>query len=148
MDSASQQADREGASGAFRAFTPFAAFAHDEVLPALSIHFAVPEASTFTWRVRADGTLHVRGARIWLTRARSPYDYWLNPGETLRVYRGERLWLSVDAGNSAAPSAAAPGAAACVTLTSAWRPPFATVRSAAGRCVNWFALLTARRLAR
>lgn len=138
MDSASQQADQEGASGAFSAFSSFGAPAHDDALPALSIHFTVPLAGTSTWRVRADGTLRVHGARIWLTRACSPYDHWLNPGETLRVYRGERLWLSVDSGN----------AAARVTLTSAWRPPFAAVRRAAGRCTNWLALLTTRRLAR
>ncbi|CAB3791248.1 hypothetical protein LMG28688_03276 [Paraburkholderia caffeinitolerans] len=138
MDSASQHADQEGASGPFSVSSIFAAPAHDDALPALSIHFAVPATGTFTWRVRADGTLRVHGARVWLTRACSPYDHWLSPGETLRVYRGERLWLSVDAGN----------AAARVTLTSAWRPPFATVRRTAGRCADWFALLTTRRLVR
>ncbi|MCG5074312.1 DUF2917 domain-containing protein [Paraburkholderia tagetis] len=125
MDFASQQADQDSASGAL---------IHDDALPALSIHFAVPATGTFTWRVRADSTLRVYGARIWLTRARSPYDHWLNPGETLRVYRGERLWLSAD-GESAA---------ARVTLTSAWRPPFAAVRRAGGRCASRLALLAVR----
>ncbi|WP_043285518.1 DUF2917 domain-containing protein [Paraburkholderia oxyphila] len=125
MDSASQQADQDDA---------FSALAHDDALPAVSIHFAVPVAATLTWRVRADSTLRVYGARIWLTRARSPYDHSLKPGETLRVYRGERLWLSADGDN----------AAARVTLTSAWRPPFAAVRRAAARCAGRLALLTVR----
>lgn len=125
MDFASQQADQDDA---------FSVLAHDDTLPALSIHFAIPVAGTLTWRVRADGTLRVYGARIWLTRARSPYDHWLNPGERLRVYRGERLWLSADGGN----------AGARVTLTSAWRPPFAAVRRAAARCAARLAWLTVR----
>ncbi|HKT95842.1 MAG TPA: DUF2917 domain-containing protein [Paraburkholderia sp.] len=125
MDFASQQADQDDV---------FSTLAHDDALPALSIHFAVPVAGTLTWRVRADSTLRVYGARIWLTRARSPYDHWLNPGEMLRVYRGERLWLSADGGN----------AAARVTLTSAWRPSFATLRRAAARCASRLTLLTVR----
>ncbi|MFD1554522.1 DUF2917 domain-containing protein [Paraburkholderia silviterrae] len=68
----------------------------------------------------------VYGARIWLTRARFPYDHWLPPGEMLRVYRGERLWLSADGGN----------AAARVMLTSAWRPPAAPAGWRSSRCVS------------
>jgi hypothetical protein len=117
MDAASQQADQQGARGAH------AALWHDDALPAMSIHFAVPAAGTFTWRVRADSTLRVDGTRIWLTRARSPYDHWLDPGDLLRVYRGERLWLSTD--NESA--------SARVTLTSAWQPPFVAARRAAAR---------------
>lgn len=125
MDFASQQADQDDA---------FGTLAHDDALPALSIHFALPAAGTFTWRVRADSTLRVYGARIWLTRARSPYDHWLNPGEMLRVHRGERLWISADGG----------GAAARVTLTCAWQPPFASLRGTVARCISRLALLTVR----
>lgn len=125
MDFASQQADQDDA---------FRTLAHDDALPALSIHFAVPAAGTFTWRVRADSTLRVYDARIWLTRARSPYDHWLNPGDMLRVHRGERLWLSTDGGT----------AAARVTLTCTWRPPFAALRQAVARCASRVALLTVR----
>jgi len=36
-------------------------------------------------------------ARVWVTRIFSPYDYWLQAGDVLRVTRGERIWLSTDA---------------------------------------------------
>lgn len=127
MDFASQQADQDDT---------FGTLTHDDALPALSIHFALPAAGTLTWRVRADSTLRVYGARIWLTRARSPYDHWLDPGEMLRVHRGERLWISADGGGG--------GTAARVTLTCAWQPPFASLRRAVARCVSRLALLTVR----
>lgn len=84
----------------------------DEALPKLVLHFAVNPAVTVTWRVTADAELHVHSERIWLTRIRSPYDYWMNPGETMRLQRGERIWLSTDSEE-----------AARVSLTSAWRAP-------------------------
>ncbi|WP_322011508.1 DUF2917 domain-containing protein [Paraburkholderia sp. J12] len=98
-------------------------------LPAQSLHFAVPQGQTFTWRLAADSLLRVYGAQVWVTRARSPYDHWLNPGETLRLARGERIWLSTDA-----------DAPARVTLTSAWRPR-SGVLSAFARLAAWPFLL-------
>ena len=106
----------------------------DDPLPAQSIHFAVPPQLTLTWRVTASATLRIHVAPVWVTRARSPYDYWLKPGETLRLERGERIWLSTEA---ALP--------ARMTLTSAWRPPFAGVRRGTERLAAWLALLTLRR---
>ncbi|HEY4802530.1 MAG TPA: DUF2917 domain-containing protein [Paraburkholderia sp.] len=106
----------------------------DDPLPAQSIHFAVPPMRTLTWRVTAPATLRIHVAQVWVTRARSPYDHWLKPGETLRLERGERIWLSTEA---ALP--------ARVTLTSAWRPPFAGVRRGTERLAAWLALLTLRR---
>lgn len=84
----------------------------DEALPKLVLHFAVNPAVTVTWRVTADAELHVHSERIWLTRIRSPYDYWMKAGETMRLQRGERIWLSTDSHE-----------AARVSLTSAWRAP-------------------------
>lgn len=131
MDDASQQADSPAfRSGAQPHPAPTAPAAqtrglshernpdtHDEPLPALSLHLAVPPGLTLTWRVSADSTLRVYGATVWITRAGSPYDHWLNPGETLRLARGERIWLSTEA-----------DVPARVTLTSPWRPPLATLR--------------------
>jgi hypothetical protein len=103
---------------------------HDDPLPALSLHFAVPHQQTLTWRLAADSTLRVYGAQVWVTRACSPYDHWLNPGETLRLSRGERIWLSTEAHTPAR-----------ITLTSAWQPRFATLRRAFGKLTAWPALL-------
>jgi hypothetical protein len=141
MDEASQQPGVCSAVSALAADFGADFAAHDVALPALSIHFAVPRATTLTWRVSADGTLRVYGARIWLTRARSPYDHWLNPGDMLRVHRGERLWLSADDINDTdhTPDAATHRPLARVTLTSAWRQPgFASV--AVERLAAWLDL--------
>jgi hypothetical protein len=106
----------------------------DDPLPAQSIHFAVPPSRTLTWRVTAPATLRTHAAQVWITRARSPYDHWVKPGETLRLERGERIWISTDA-----------EVAARVMITSAWRPPFAEVRRGVERLAEWLALLTLRR---
>ncbi|WP_325624719.1 DUF2917 domain-containing protein [Paraburkholderia sp.] len=103
-------------------------------MPAQSVHFAVPPKRTLTWRVHASATLHIHAAPVWVTRARSPYDHWLRPGETLRLERGERIWLSTEADMPAQ-----------VTVTSAWRPPFAGARRGIERVAAWLALLTLRR---
>lgn len=106
----------------------------DDPLPAQSIHFAVPPMRTLTWRVNAPATLRVQVAQVWVTRARSPYDHWLQPGETLRLERGERIWLSTE---TALP--------ARVSITSVWQPPFAGVRRGMERLAAWLALPTLRR---
>lgn len=96
----------------------------DNPLPALSLHFPVPPSQTCTWRVQSDAVLRVYGERVWLTRARSPYDHWLDPGDTLRLQRGERIWVSTDGTGPAR-----------VSLTSPWSPR----RTAALRWVECFA---------
>lgn len=106
----------------------------DDPLPSQSIHFAVPPLRTLTWRVNASATLRIQSAQVWVTRARSPYDHWLQPGETLRLECGERIWLSTEA---ALP--------ARVSITSAWQPPFAGMRRCRERLAAWLALLTLRR---
>ncbi|CAB3788867.1 DUF2917 domain-containing protein [Paraburkholderia fynbosensis] len=68
----------------------------DELLPIVVVHFSVLPGATLTWRVDADSTLAVQGARVWLTRVSSPYDHWLAPGDEFRLQRGERVWLSTD----------------------------------------------------
>ena len=68
----------------------------NERLPKVVVHFPVAPGTTLTWRVEAHSTLAVNGARLWLTRVCSPYDYWLVPGQTINLQRGERIWLSTD----------------------------------------------------
>lgn len=72
------------------------AYQQDERLPKVVVHFPVAPGATLTWRVEADSTLAVNGARLWLTRVSSPYDHWLVPGQTFSLQRGERIWLSID----------------------------------------------------
>jgi hypothetical protein len=95
--------------------------------PRITIHFSVAPMVTVEWRVRAASELQVTGARVWLTRLSLDYDYWLQPGDTLRLKRGERIWLSVDGDMSAD-----------VSLTSdyAWFRP---------RMSRWFGLLASLR---
>lgn len=65
-------------------------------LPRMVVHLAVPVGTTITWRARSDSELRVCGSHIWLTRVGAPYDYWISPGDILRVKRGERIWISTD----------------------------------------------------
>ena len=65
--------------------------------PEMVIRFAVVPGQTVSWRVLADSELRVGNARVWVTRIFSPYDYWLQPGDVLRLTRRERIWLSTDA---------------------------------------------------
>jgi hypothetical protein len=143
MENTMDQASQQDAAGACQVFSFDRLSQEPDVpLPAQSIHFAVPIGQTLTLRVAADSTLHVHAARVWITRARSPYDHWLKPGDTLRVLRGERLWISSDNPADLAPDAAR------VTITSAWRPPLAGARQIAARCIAFFSLLTPRRAPR
>ena len=73
----------------------------DERLTKVVVHFSVMPGATLSWRVNADSTLAVHGARVWLTRVSSPYDYWLAPGDEFRLQRGERVWLSTDGDHDA-----------------------------------------------
>jgi hypothetical protein len=73
-----------------------AQYQQDERLPKVVLHFPVMPAATLTWRIEADSTLAVQGARVWLTRVSSPDDHWLAPGAEFRLQRGERVWISTD----------------------------------------------------
>ncbi|SIT46098.1 conserved hypothetical protein [Paraburkholderia piptadeniae] len=68
----------------------------EERLPRVVVHFEVQPGATMSWRVDANTELLVQGARVWLTRAASPYDHWLQIGDTFRLQRGERVWVSAD----------------------------------------------------
>lgn len=60
------------------------------------IHLALLPGQTVSWRIVADSEIRTHGSRVWLTRLFSPCDYWMQPGDVLRVTRGERIWLSSD----------------------------------------------------
>jgi len=92
----------------FRAAPETSASAH-ALSPEMVIRFVVQPGHTASWRVLSDSELRVGTARVWVTRVFSPYDYWLQTGDVLRVSRGERIWLSTDA-----------NIAAEISLTSAY----------------------------
>jgi len=52
--------------------------------------------------------LSVHGAPVWVTRSNDVEDYWLAPGRSLRLRRGERLWLSVEGERAARVAFVAP----------------------------------------
>ncbi|SAK94063.1 hypothetical protein AWB77_05358 [Caballeronia fortuita] len=50
-----------------------------------------------SWCLSRDAELRIADAgapSVWLTRHRDPYDYWLKPGDVVRLARGERVWLT------------------------------------------------------
>ena len=49
---------------------------------------------TVSWRLSRDAELRIADASVWLTRHQDPYDYWMKPGDVVRLTRGERVWLS------------------------------------------------------
>ncbi|KVO06232.1 hypothetical protein WL05_24435 [Burkholderia ubonensis] len=65
-------------------------------LPRVVIHFAVAPRKTLTWRAPNDAELRAHDATLWVTRLASIDDYWMRPGDVLRIPRGERIWLSAD----------------------------------------------------
>ncbi|CAG4917346.1 DUF2917 domain-containing protein [Paraburkholderia saeva] len=60
------------------------------------IQFAVAAGETVALKIRHDTVVSSAGARLWVTRAGDKWDYWLKPGETLRLLRGERIWVTGD----------------------------------------------------
>jgi hypothetical protein len=70
--------------------------AGEQRVPRMVIHLALAPGRTLSWRVKANSEIRAFGARVWLTRIYSPYDYWLLPGEMVQVARGERIWVSAD----------------------------------------------------
>jgi Protein of unknown function (DUF2917) len=69
----------------------------DTRLPSVTLRFALEPHRLFCWEVAEDAELLVLRERIWLTRFDSDYDYWLKPGEAIRLTRNERVRISTDA---------------------------------------------------
>ncbi|HEF5874530.1 TPA: DUF2917 domain-containing protein [Burkholderia cenocepacia] len=70
-------------------------------LPTVVIRFAVAPRTTMTWRAPRDAEIRAHGAALWITRPPSVDDYWVRPGDVLRIARGERIWIGTDADQSA-----------------------------------------------
>jgi hypothetical protein len=61
-----------------------------------SITFEIEPGETIPMMIAHSTRLSVEGAPVWVTRSNDVEDYWLDPGSSLHLRRGERLWLSVD----------------------------------------------------
>jgi hypothetical protein len=73
-----------------------------------SITFEIKAGETVPMKVARSIRLAVSGGAVWVTRSNDTEDYWLQPGHTLRLRRGERLWLSVEGGDRAIVAFAVP----------------------------------------
>ncbi|MEN2472489.1 DUF2917 domain-containing protein [Burkholderia sp. GS2Y] len=65
-------------------------------LPTVVIRFAVAPRTTMTWRAPQDAEIRAHDAALWITRPPSVDDYWVRPGDVLRIARGDRIWLGTD----------------------------------------------------
>ncbi|HEY4349773.1 MAG TPA: DUF2917 domain-containing protein [Paraburkholderia sp.] len=90
-----------------------------------SIWFEVGNGETVPLRVTNSTRLTVHGGAVWVTRSDDVEDYWLEPGKTLRLRRGERLWLSAEGSTQAGVV-------------------FYVPKRANERAVNWFARVVER----
>ncbi len=61
-----------------------------------SVTFEIKPGETIPMRVARSTRLTVHGATVWATRSDDTEDYWLVPGDRLKLRERERLWLSVD----------------------------------------------------
>ncbi|RAS20525.1 DUF2917 domain-containing protein [Paraburkholderia bryophila] len=94
-----------------------------------SIAFEIRSGETIPMKVARSTRLVVQGGAVWVTRSDDTEDYWLQPGHTLRLRCGERLWLSAEG-----------GAQAKVT--------FSVPTRCDQRALNWFARIGERLTAR
>jgi hypothetical protein len=65
------------------------------------ITFEVLADQVASVRVTRSTRVTVRCGAVWLTRSDDTADYWLEPGHTLRLRRGERLWIGAEGGGAA-----------------------------------------------
>ena len=61
-----------------------------------SVTFEIKPGETVPMRIGRSTQLKVQGAAVWATRSNDIEDYWLVPGDKLKLRQRERLWLSVD----------------------------------------------------
>ncbi|KWF17821.1 DUF2917 domain-containing protein [Burkholderia pseudomultivorans] len=66
-----------------------------------SITFEIPAGETVPMKVQRSTRLTVQCGPVWATRSNDVDDYFLVDGETLRLRRGERLWLSAEGAQGA-----------------------------------------------
>lgn len=96
-------------------------------MPCMVLHFAVAPGATFAWRAPNHAEIRSLDELVWLTRARNAGDYWIGPGQVVRVRRGERIWISTDGPQGAEvsitmryPKATRGWLARCCERVSAW----------------------------
>lgn len=61
------------------------------------VYIEVHPHQMVSWRLTRDAELRIGDASacaLWVTRHRDPYDYWMKPGDVVRLSRGERVWLT------------------------------------------------------
>jgi hypothetical protein len=66
-----------------------------------SVTFEIEPGKTVPFRIARGTRLSVQGGTVWATRSNDIEDYWLTPGDNLKLRERERLWLSVDGENPA-----------------------------------------------
>jgi len=60
------------------------------------VTFEVRTEEVASIRVAHSTRVTVRCGTVWVTRSDDVEDYWLEPGQTLRLRRGERLWIGAE----------------------------------------------------
>ncbi|WP_213780409.1 DUF2917 domain-containing protein [Caballeronia sp. dw_276] len=66
-----------------------------------SITFEIADGETVPMLIGHSVKLSVQGAPVWATRSNDIEDYWLVPGDSLKLRQRERLWLSTEKGRTA-----------------------------------------------
>ncbi|MDR5812209.1 MULTISPECIES: DUF2917 domain-containing protein [unclassified Caballeronia] len=61
-----------------------------------SVTFEIKPGETVPMRIARGTRLAVQGNAVWATRSNDIDDYWLEPGDSLKLRERERLWLSVE----------------------------------------------------
>ncbi|GLU31066.1 DUF2917 domain-containing protein [Trinickia caryophylli] len=65
------------------------------------VHASIAPDRTVAWRMSVDSDLRVQAGVVWLTRMGCLDDYWLQPGDLIRLERHDRIWLGTDRGEPA-----------------------------------------------
>jgi hypothetical protein len=66
-----------------------------------SVTFEITDSEVVPMRIGRSVKLTVQGAPVWATRSNDIRDYWLLPGDSIKLQARERLWLSTENGHRA-----------------------------------------------
>ena len=92
------------------------------------VHASIAPDRTVAWRMSVASDLRVQAGVVWLTRMGCLDDYWLQPGDVIRLERHDRIWLGADRGEPAE-----------LTLTSHHVQRRALLRRSLARLQTWLA---------
>jgi hypothetical protein len=87
------------------------------------VYIDIHPQRTVSWRVPRDAELRIGDGRVWLTRHQESYDYFLMPGDVVRLSRGERVWISADGERKVEVSLTSYGKAGRGSLFTRWLIP-------------------------